>query len=626
MSTTAEGHPASNRKVVQLDSVTIRLVGDSGDGMQLLGTQLTTTSALLGNDVATFPDYPSEIRAPKGTRGGVSGFQVQFAAQEIFTPGDRLDALVAMNPAALATNLEDLRRGGILIVNEDSFNDKELRLARLDENPLNNQSLADYRLFRVPMTGLTRKAVEHLGIGLGIADRCRNFFAMGLVYWLFGRDLNPTLRFIREKFGNKPVIAQANECSLRAGWNYGETTEAFGPSYRVDMAVLPQGTYRNLTGNEAVAFGLITAAELSRKMLYLASYPITPASEILHELCKLKQFGAHTFQAEDEIAAVCSAIGASFGGALAATTTSGPGVALKSEGIGLAVMLELPLLIVSVQRGGPSTGLPTKTEQSDLLQAVFGRHGECPLPVIAARSPADCFDAVLEAWRIAVRFMTPVMLLSDGYLANGSEPWRIPQLDTLSRVDVAHPGPPAAGGEFQPYDRDERLARPWALPGTPGLTHRLGGLEKQHRTGNVCHDPENHEFMVRTRAQKIENVADDIPLQDVSGEETGDLLVLSWGGTYGACATAVQRCRQEGQSVSHVHLRYLHPFPRNLGDILRRFKRVLVPELNLGQLHWLIAAKYLVETIRFNKVQGRPFAVGELVEGIKRELALIEGR
>ncbi|MHB0957004.1 MAG: 2-oxoacid:acceptor oxidoreductase subunit alpha [Pirellulaceae bacterium] len=629
MSTTTDGapSPAMHKKTISLEGATVRLAGDSGDGMQLLGTQLTNTSALLGNDVATFPDFPAEIRAPRGTRAGVSGFQVQFSSQDIFTPGDRLDALVAMNPAALVTNIDDLEPGGILIVNEDSFDAKEFRLANLEQNPLESTAMDKYQVLRVPMTMLTRKAVEDLGLGVKIADRCRNFFAMGLVYWLYGRDLSATLRFIHEKFGNKPDIAQANEKALRAGWNYGETTEAFASNFQVDPAKLPPGTYNNVMGNQALAWGLVTAAELSGKELFLGSYPITPASDILHELSKFKHFGVRTFQAEDEIAAVCSAIGAAFGGAMAITTTSGPGVALKGEAIGLGVMLELPLIIINVQRGGPSTGLPTKTEQSDLFQALYGRNGECPLPVLAAASPADCFDIAQEAWRIAVRFMTPVMLLSDGYIANGSEPWRIPDVADLPRMSIQHPvANEDDDTKFMPYERDERLGRPWALPGTPGLMHRIGGLEKQNRTGNVSYDPDNHEAMVRLRAQKIANVANEIPLQEVDGPQQGDLLVVSWGGTFGACRTAVHRCRNRGSSVGHVHLRYLNPFPRNLGDVLRNYKRVLIPELNLGQLRMLIASTYLVDAVGYNKIKGKPFAVGELVETIQNELALISAK
>jgi len=620
---TAKGQPRSAKKTVELEGATIRLVGDSGDGMQLLGTQLTNTSALLGNDVATFPDYPAEIRAPRGTRAGVSGFQVQFSSRDIFTPGDRLDALVAMNPAAMVTSIKDLRPGGILVVNEDGFTDKDLQLAALDSNPLTDGSLDAYRLIKVPMTMLTRKAVEELGLRAKVADRCKNFFALGMVYWLFGRDLAPTLRFIQAKFGNKPDIAQANERTLRAGWYYGETTEEFDSSFRVAAAQLPPGEYRNMMGNQTLAWGLLTAAKLSGKELFLGSYPITPASDILHELSKFKNFKVHTFQAEDEIAAVCSAIGASFGGAMATTTTSGPGVALKSEGLGLAVILELPLVVVNVQRGGPSTGLPTKTEQADLYQAVFGRNGECPMPVLAACSPGDCFAVAIEAWRIAARYMTPVMLLSDGYIANGSEPWRIPELDSLPKIHIEHPGPGKPGDEFHPYDRDENLARPWALPGTPGLMHRIGGLEKDQPTGNVSYDPDNHEFMVRLRAEKIANIAQDIPAQEVTGPDRGDVLLLSWGGTFGACTTAARQCRDEGLSVGHAHLRYINPLPRNLGDVLKRFQRVLIPELNLGQLRMIIRANYLVDAIGLSKVKGKPFTVGEIVDQIKQQLVTI---
>lgn len=623
MATTSEGQssPASMKNTILLEGVTVRLAGDSGDGMQLTGTQLTNTSALLGNDVATFPDFPAEIRAPRGTRAGVSGFQVQFSSHDIFTPGDRLDALVVMNPAALVTNLDDLVAGGILIANEDGFEERDLRLAKLTSNPLDDGSLDKYRLFRVPMAKLTRAALEDLGLSAKIMDRCKNFFAMGLIYWLFGRDPDATLNFIRAKFGNRPDIAQANERALQAGWNYGETTEAFASRYRVEPARLPAGTYRNMMGNEALALGLLAAAQRSGKSLFLGSYPITPASDILHELSKYKQFGVRTFQAEDEISAICASIGAAFGGAMAVTTTSGPGLALKSEAMGLAVMLELPLLIVNVQRGGPSTGLPTKTEQADLLQVMFGRNGECPLPVLAAASPADCFDVVQEAWRIAVRFMTPVVILSDGYIANGSEPWRVPEVDEVPQVVVEHPGPLPEGATFRAYERDARLARPWAIPGTPGRMHRIGGLEKHHDTGNVSYDSDNHEVMVRLRAQKVANVAADSPLQTVAGPDRGDLLVVSWGGTYGACTTAVRQCLRQGLSVAHAHLRYLQPLPNNLGEILRNYRQVLVPELNLGQLRMLLRARYLVDAVGLNKVKGKPFDVAEVVEKIQSMLS-----
>jgi 2-oxoglutarate ferredoxin oxidoreductase subunit alpha len=588
--------------------------------MQVMGSQLTNTSALAGNDVATFPDYPAEIRAPKGTRAGVSGFQVQFAAEDIYTPGDRLDALVAMNPAALVTNIGDLEPGGVLIVNEDGFTPKDFKLAHCDSNPLEDGSLDPYRLIKVPMTMLTRKAVEDLGLSHKLADRCKNFFAMGLIYWLYGRELDATLRFIQAKFGSKPEIAQANEKALRAGWYYGETTEAFDICYRVAPAELEPGVYRNVMGNQALALGLMTAAERSGKELFLGSYPITPASDVLHELARHKNFGIRTFQAEDEIAAMCATIGASFAGAMAVTASSGPGIALKSEAMGLGLMLELPMLIINVQRGGPSTGLPTKTEQADLLQAMFGRNGESPLPIVACRSPADCFYAAQEAWRIAARFMVPVVLLSDGYVANGAEPWRIPRLDDLPKIPVEHPGPLGDDEAFLPYKRNERLARPWALPGTPGLMHRIGGLEKEDVTGNVSYDPENHQKMVSLRARKVEIIADDIPRQTVDGPESGDLLVLSWGGTYGACTTAVKRCQTEGLSVAHAHLRYLNPFPANLGQLIEDYRTVLIPELNRGQLRLLIQAKYLVETVGLNKVKGKPFAVEEITGKIEELL------
>jgi len=620
MAITAQQPSRGSKQVHRIEKATVRFAGDSGDGMQLAGTQMTNASALAGNDVATFPDFPAEIRAPRGTLAGVSGFQINFASTDIFTPGDQLDALVAMNPAALRTNLSDLKSGGILVCNRDAFDEKGLKQAGYPTSPLQDGSLDRYQLFQVDMTALTRGSVEGLGLSQKEADRCRNFFAMGLMFWLYGRSLEPTKRFIEERFGAKPTIAEANVRALQAGWNYGETTEAFISSFQVDPAALPPGTYRNMTGNQALAWGLITAARLSGKEVFLGSYPITPASDILHELSKFKNFGVRTFQAEDEIAAIGSVIGAAFGGALAVTTSSGPGIALKGEALGLGVMLELPMLVINVQRGGPSTGLPTKTEQSDLLQAMFGRNGECPLPVLAARSPADCFDVVQEAWRIAVRFMTPVMLLSDGYIANGAEPWRIPEVENLPRLPIEHLLAVPDGGPFYPYQRDERLSRPWVLPGTPELMHRIGGLEKQNITGSVSYDPLNHQEMTNIRAQKVANVARDIPPQAVQGPETGKLLVLSWGGTFGACTTAVAALQQEGASVAHAHLRHLNPFPANLGDVLRRYERVLIPELNMGQLRMLIRARYLIETVGLNKVQGKPFAVAEIMHRIRHEL------
>jgi len=608
--------PARSR--VDLDAATVRFCGDSGDGMQLAGSQLTSTSALAGNDVATFPDYPAEIRAPRGTKAGVSGFQVHFANHKIFTPGDRVDALVAMNPAGLVTNLADLVPGGVLVVDANSFTARDLQLAGCGANPLEDGTVDGYQVFPVEITRLTRLAVKELNLGTKEADRCRNFFAMGLVFWLYDRPLEPTLRFIVDKFGRRPEVAEANRRALLAGFHYGDTTEAFACRYSVDPARLPPGTYRNMTGNQALAWGLLAAAKLSGCELFFGSYPITPASDILHELARHKQFGVRTFQAEDELAAITAAIGAAFGGAMAVTATSGPGLSLKAEGIGLAVMTELPLLVIDVQRAGPSTGLPTKTEQSDLNMALFGRHGECPLPVLAASSPADCFDVAREAWRIAVRSMTPVLVLSDAYVANGSEPWRIPRIEDLERIPVEHPGPPVDGADFQPYARDARLARPWALPGTPGLMHRIGGLEKQDGTGAVSYDPANHQHMVELRARKIAAIAGEIPPQRVEGPADARLLVLGWGGTYGALATAVRRLWERGASVAHAQVRYLNPLPANLGEILRRYDKVLVAELNRGQLLARLRAEYLIDAVGLKKTSGRPLAVQEVVEAVEK--------
>ncbi len=602
---------------VQLDRVTVRFCGDSGDGMQLAGNQLTNTSALMGNDVATFPDFPAEIRAPRGTKAGVSGFQIHFASQEIHTPGDDVDALVAMNPAALVTNIRDLRTNGILVVDQDSFDKKGLGQAGYSSNPLEDNSLNGYQLHTIPITQLTRNAVDGLGLSQKESDRCRNFFAMGLIFWLYDRPLDPTLRYIDEKFGKRPQIADANRRALKSGFHYGETAEAVATQFHVEPARLEPGTYRNIMGNTALAWGLIAAAHLSQKRLFLGAYPITPASDILHELSRHKRFNVLTFQAEDEIAAVTATLGAAFAGEMAVTASSGPGIALKAEAIGLAVMTELPMIVIDVQRGGPSTGLPTKTEQADLLQAMFGRNGECPAAVIAARSPADCFDVAQEAWRLAVRYMMPVFLLTDGYIANGSEPWRIPDVDSLEKIPIEHPGAAENGEPFLPYQRDERLSRPWALPGTPGLMHRIGGLEKQDITGNVSYDPLNHQHMTDVRAQKVANIANDIPLQSVQGPEEGKLLVVSWGGTYGACATAVQRAQAAGKSVAHCHLRYLNPFPRNFAEILPRFEKILVPELNMGQLRLLLRDRFLIDAVGLNKVQGRPFSVQEVLEKIE---------
>jgi 2-oxoglutarate ferredoxin oxidoreductase subunit alpha len=611
---TATAAASEPREREILDSVTVRFAGDSGDGMQLAGTQLTNTSALAGNDVATFPDFPAEIRAPRGTLAGVSGFQVHFASRDILTPGDSVDVLVAMNPAALHQCLGELKGGGTLVVDEDVFDAKALKLAHYAVSPLEDGSLDGYQLLRVPITSLTRRAVEDAGLGRKLSGRCRNFFAMGLVYWMYGRSLEPTLRFIQRRFGGDEAVAQADTLALRAGWNYGETTEALPRGFIVPAARLQPGRYRNLTGNQALAYGLITAAQRSGKELFYGSYPITPASDILHELARRGALGVQTFQAEDEIAAISSAIGAAYGGAMGVTASAGPGIALKGEAMGLAVMLELPMLILNIQRGGPSTGLPTKPEQSDLMQALFGRSGEAPLPVLAARSPADCFELVQEAWTLALRLMTPVMVLSDAYVANGAEPWRIPDTHAMSDIAVSHPE--ASDLPFAPYARDELLARPWALPGTPGLMHRIGGLEKQDRTGNVSYDPRNHQHMSELRARKVANARTLIPLQQVDGPETGRVLVLSWGGTYGPCAEAARGARERGLTVAHAHLRHLNPFPSNLGEILRHYDRVLMPELNLGQLRTLVRAEFLVDAVGLNKVQGRPFSTQEILDGI----------
>jgi 2-oxoglutarate ferredoxin oxidoreductase subunit alpha len=627
--TASTGGQQAATPVQELESVTIRFCGDSGDGMQLAGTQFTNASAILGNDVSTLPDFPAEIRAPAGTLAGVSGFQVCFSSHDIYTPGDKLDCLVAMNPAALKTNLRDLQSGGILVVNSDAFNNQDLTKAGYKANPLEDGSLAGYRLIRVPITTLNREAVAGSRLSTRDADRCRNLFALGLVYWLYERSLDPTLNWLKSKFGKKPDVFSANASTLKAGYNYGETVELLPIHYRVPKAKLPPGTYRKITGNEAVAYGLVAATNLAGVDLLYASYPITPASDILHSLADLRRFGVKTVQAEDEIAAMGMAIGASFGGAVGVTGTSGPGVCLKSEAIGLAVMTELPVVIVDVQRGGPSTGLPTKTEQADLLQAMYGRNGECPVAIVAACSPADCFDMAFEAVRIATRFMTPVFLLSDGYLANGAEPWRVPDVSKLPRLEITHPGPihsngngnghhpghadsAASNGTFLPYKRDERLVRPWAIPGTAGLEHRIGGIEKDDITGNVSYDAANHEHMVKTRAQKVANIANEIPELTVTGPEEGDLLVIGWGGTYGSILTAVQRSIRKGYKVAHAHLRYLNPMPRNTATVLRRYRKILVPELNAGQLLWLLRAKHLVDAVGLNKVQGRPFLVSEI--------------
>ncbi len=612
---------SASKHIAEIESATVRFAGDSGDGMQLVGGQFSDASAIFGNDISTFPDYPAEIRAPAGSLAGVSGFQVNFSSLDIHTPGDQVDALVAMNPAALKTNLADLVAGGLLIVNSDAFTPDNLDKAGYKQNPLTDGSLDGYRLSAIAITTMNRRAVDGLGLEKRSADRCKNFFTLGLACWLYGRPLEPTIAWIQDKFAKNPTLREANIRTLHAGFNYGETTEMFVSSYRVEKAEIEPGTYRKITGNEAVAIGLIAAAKLADKQLFYGSYPITPASDILHELSRHKEYGVITFQAEDEIAAIGASIGASFGGCLAVTGSSGPGVALKTEAIGLAVMTELPLVIVNIQRGGPSTGLPTKTEQADLFQAVFGRNGETPVPVVAAASPSDCFDAVIEASRIAMQHMTPVMFLSDGYIANGSDPWRLPDAAGLQPIDAPFYSN-GHGEPFFPYQRDERLVRRWVPPGTEGLMHRIGGLEKQDLTGNVSYDPENHERMVRLRQAKVDKIADGYPPQPVIGDRTGDVLIVSWGGTYGAVATAVERLRAQGKRVSAAHLRYLNPLPHDLGTIMAGFRTVLVPELNLGQLRTILRARYLVDAVGLNKVKGKPFMVREIVDKVDELLGL----
>ena len=603
--------------VETLARVVIRFAGDSGDGMQLTGTQFTATAASIGNDLATFPDYPAEIRAPAGTLPGVSGFQVNFSSEDIFTPGDAPDVLVAMNPAALKANLRDLRPGGILIVNTDAFKEADLTKAAYARNPLEDGSLSGYRLYQVEITRLTRAALKETGLPQRIQDRCKNFFALGMMYYLYHRPLEVSNRWIDQKFAKSPELAEANKLALKGGYAYCEAAEIFQVTYEVPPAHLPEGTYRNISGNQALALGFVAAAQKSGRPLFLGSYPITPASDILHELSQYKNFGIYTFQAEDEIAAIGAAIGAAFAGSIGLTTTSGPGMALKMEFLGLAIMVELPLVVVDIQRGGPSTGLPTKTEQADLLQALFGRPSEAPCIVLAARSASDCFEMAYEAVRLSTKHMTPVILLSDGYIANGAEPWRLPSVDDLPPITVNFRTEKEG---FLPYLRDEgTLARPWAIPGTPGLEHRIGGIEKADGTGNISYEPQNHENMVRLRADKVARVALDLPLAQAEGDDSG-LLVLGWGSTYGAITGAVRRARAEGRKVAHLHLRHLNPMPMNLGDVLSRYERILIPEMNMGQLALLIRAKYLRDVVQLDKIQGQPFKEIEILTKIQ-ELA-----
>lgn len=593
--------------------------------MQLTGSQFANNTALIGADLSTFPDFPAEIRAPQGTVPGVSGYQLHFSSNRIYTPGDTCDVLVAMNAAALKVNLKGLRQGGMIIADIAGFDAKNLRLANYNDgvNPLENGSLQGYELHKLDISKLTREALKDIPLGTKEKDRAKNMFVLGFLYWLYNRDMKSTLDFLQEKFGRKEDILNANIRAMQAGYNYGDTVEAFTTRYQVAKAKLTPGKYRSITGNTALSYGLVAASQKSGLPLFLGTYPITPASDILHELARLKRFGIRTFQAEDEIAGITAAIGAAYGGALGVTSTSGPGMALKGEAMGLAVMLEIPLVIIDVQRGGPSTGLPTKTEQSDLLQAYYGRNGECPMPIVSASTPSDCFAAAYEAVRIAVQHMTPVILLSDGYIANGAEPWKFPQSTELSPIEVTFKKELKDEEiKYLPYDRDEKLVRPWAVPGTPGLEHRIGGLEKDDVTGNVSYDPDNHQKMVKIRQQKVDLIADHIPLQTLdSGPETGDVLVLGWGSTYGAIKSAVQTLQSAGHSVSHAHLRHMRPFPKNLGDIISRFKKVIIPELNNGQLIKIIRDQFLVDAVPYNKIKGVPLSKGELISFITEQMA-----
>lgn len=599
----------TEKKVRKLNEVTVRFAGDSGDGMQLTGSQFSDTTAFVGNDLSTLPDYPAEIRAPQGTVYGVSGFQLHFGSMDVFTPGDRPDVLVAMNPAAIKRNIKEVKAGGIIIANSDAFDAKNLKLAKYETNPLEDDSLKGFQLFPVPISSLTTKALENTKLSLKEISRSKNFFALGLMYWLYDRPLAPTLEWLKAKFAKSPEFIESNKLALEAGYNFGEMTEVFTTRYNIEPASLEKGVYRSISGNEATALGFLAASVKSKLPLFLGSYPITPATEILQYLSTYKNFGVKTFQAEDEIAGITSAIGAAFAGSLAITTTSGPGLALKSEATGLAVMTELPLVIIDVQRGGPSTGLPTKTEQADLFQALYGRNGESPVAVVAACRPSDCFYMAIEASKLALKYMSPVILLTDGYLANGTEPWRIPHVSELPEINVKF----ATEKEgFMPYSRDENLARPWAKPGTPDLEHRIGGLEKANITGNVNYDPDNHHNMVKIRAQKIQNMVADIPALEVDGDKEGDLLVVGWGGTYGAITEAVIKARENGYKVSQAHFRYLNPFPKNTAEVLSKFKTVLIPEINLGQLAHIIKSEFLIPVQQLNIVRGLPFRISDI--------------
>lgn len=607
----------------QVDEVVIRFAGDSGDGMQLTGGRFTETTAVVGNDLSTLPDFPAEIRAPAGSLAGVSAFQIKFSSKDIHTPGDVPDVLVAMNPAALKVHQSDVPPGGTIICNSAAFNPRNLKLAGYDSNPLEDKTLDDYfTVYSIDMSRMVSEACKDLDLSPKLVDRSKNFYALGLLFWMYDRPLKSTEDWLAKKFAKKPEIIESNVRALNAGYNYGETTEIFTTRYTVDKANLPPGKYRNVVGNYALSMGLAAAAERSKLELFLGSYPITPASDILHTLSAWKHLGIKTFQAEDEIAGITSALGAAFSGSLAITTTSGPGIALKGEAMGLAVITELPLVVINVQRGGPSTGLPTKTEQSDLMQAMYGRNGEAPMPILASSTPGDCFYVAYEACRIAVKYMTPVMLLTDGYLANGSEPWIVPDIKELPPIDVKFADKSnIVDGQFMPYLRNkDTLARPWAKPGTENLEHRIGGIEKEDVTGNVNYDPENHHFMVKTRALKVQNIANELPPTDVFGEKSGDLLILSWGGTQGACRSATEALVNEGKKVSHIHLRWINPLPNDLGELLIKFKHVLIPEINLGQLIKIIRAEYLIDAIGLNKVKGKPISSAEIQDNVKKIL------
>ncbi len=618
MTTTREVEP----EVQELDRVTIRFAGDSGDGMQLTGTQFTRTAAVYGNDISTLPDFPAEIRAPAGSLPGVSGFQISFSSNDIHTPGDQPDVLVAMNPAALKTNVGDLPAGGALIVNSDAFSAQNLNKAGYAANPLTDGSLKQYALFEIPISTLNERSLDGLDMTSKQKDLTKNFFALGIMFWLYGREFDGTVRWIDDKFGKRPVVAEANIRALKAGYAFGETTEIFHTHYRVAPAKLDPGTYRNITGNEATALGMLAASKLADRPLFYGSYPITPASDILHQLSGYKNFGVKTFQAEDEIAAIGAAIGAAYGGAMGLTASSGPGIALKSEALGLAVMVELPLVVIDVQRAGPSTGMPTKTEQADLLQVMFGRNSDSPLPVVAPATPGECFDLAIEAWRLALKYVTPVVYLSDAFLATGAEPWKIPAIANLPDISVTNWTDAAT---FHPYERDPKtLARKWAIPGTPGLEHRIGGLEKADITGNVSYDPDNHHRMQLLRQAKVARMADDIAPLEAFGPDRGDLLILGWGSTYGAIRSAVERLHADSRSVAHAHLRHLNPFPANTEKVLRSYRRVLIPEMNLGQLLMLIRSQFLIDAEGYDRVRGKPFRISEILEQAERILGVAD--